>query len=243
MTEASATRTSAKVGSVLVIEDDYAIRKFLRIILESNDYTCREVTTAAAAIDQLSPPNYAAIILDLGLPDRDGIDLLRELRQLCRTPVIVVSARGQESIKIDALDAGADDYLTKPFGAGELLARLRAVRRRQPTSESDNAVLSSGPIAIDVTRHEATLNGERLNLTPIEFKLLHAMLKNVGRVLTHQSLLREVWGPGYAGQKHYVRIYMNSLRRKLQSGPARRSYISTEVGIGYRLRDDMDEMF
>jgi two-component system KDP operon response regulator KdpE len=224
---------------ILVVEDDYAIRRFLRISLVNSGYTYYEATTAAAAIPMLKTPDIAAVVLDLGLPDRDGVDLLRDIRVLHPAPVIVISARGQEHSKIEALDAGADDYLTKPFGYGELLARLRAVFRRQAPRRSGETIFTVGPIQVNIERHEATLHGEKLILTPREFKLLEVLIQRPGRVLTHRFLLREVWGAGHGDQTHYVRIYMNSLRHKLQRNDTEPSYISTEIGVGYRLRDEL----
>lgn len=241
MEEPSGTRDSTShPAAVLVVEDDYAIRKFLRIALESAGYRYLEAATAAAAAEQLGSQVIRSVVLDLGLPDRDGVDLLREIRTTFEMPIIIISARGQERSKIEALDAGADDYLTKPVSTGELLARLRAVMRRNPDESPAREVLSAGPVAIDLARHQAEFRGVPINLTPLEFRLLEVLVRNAGRVLTHRFLLREVWGTGYGDRTHYVRIYMNSLRRKLQSDDGTPSCISTEIGVGYRLRDDSD---
>jgi two-component system KDP operon response regulator KdpE len=175
------------------------------------------------------------VLLDLGLPDGDGIELLAAMPPDQRIPVIVLSARGQEGDKVIALDSGADDYLTKPFGAGELMARLRAVMRRRPTGTAED-VLEVGPIRIDQPRHEVTVEGTAVHLTPIEFKLLVELARQPGRVLTHRQLLRDVWGPDAVEQSHYLRVHVAALRRKIERDPAQPQWLVTEAGVGYRLR-------
>ncbi len=239
-TQSSPPNFRSAPPAVLVVEDDYAIRKYLRIALEAAGYRYLEAADAVTAMKQLASDAVGAIVLDLGLPDRDGIDLLREIRTTFSMPIIIISARGQERSKIEALDTGADDYLTKPLSTGELLARLRAVMRRKQEDSSADQVLASGPIIMDIVRHQVTLRGDPISLTPLEFKLLEVLVRHAGRVLTHRFLLREVWGSGYGDRTHYVRIYMNSLRRKLQTGEKGQSCISTEIGVGYRLRDDIE---
>ncbi len=223
---------------ILVVEDDPAIRKFLRIALGAQGYDYVEAATAAQALGHFDGPLPEVIILDLGLPDGDGMDLLRYWRRISTRPVIIISARGQERGKVEALDAGADDYLTKPFGTGELLARMRAVLRRHTAATPERHEMATGNLRMNVERREVTIAGAAISLTPLEFKLLEVLMTNRGKVLTHRYLLRAVWGPGYASETHYVRVYMNSLRRKLHADASSPGYITTEVGVGYRLRDD-----
>jgi len=181
------------------------------------------------------------VLLDLGLPDMDGIEVIKELRAWFAAPILILSARGQERDKIAALDAGADDYLTKPFGVGELLARIRVALRnrvRREMGEGEGTVFSVGGLKVDLEARRVFVDGEEVHLTPIEFKLLAVLVKNAGKVVTHMHLLREVWGPASADQFHYVRIYMAGLRKKLEKDPARPRYLLTEVGVGYRLADE-----
>jgi two-component system KDP operon response regulator KdpE len=223
--------------TVLVVEDEAPMRRFLRSALTSHGFKVVEAGTAKDA-EQLAteaPPD--AILLDLGLPDADGIDLLKKLREWSAAPVIVLSAREREDDKVTALDAGADDYLTKPFGTAELLARIRvALRHARSRGAVDEPVLAVGPIAIDQARHEVTVDGKQVHLTPIEFKLLVILARNAGKVLTHRQLLREVWGPR-STQTHYLRVHMAALRRKVEADPARPRWLTTEPGVGYRMRD------
>ena len=178
------------------------------------------------------------ILLDLGLPDGDGIDLTRRLREWSRAPIVVISARGREEDKVGALDAGADDYLTKPFGVNELLARIRvALRHGAGATPGAEPVLEVGPLRIDQPRREVTVTGRAIRLTPIEYRLLVLLARNAGRVLTHRQILREVWGPGAAEQTHYVRVQMAELRKKIEADPTRPALLVTEQGVGYRLRD------
>ena len=221
--------------TILVIEDDVQMRRFLRNVLGASNYTTVEAGTVAAGIDAVAHVRPSVVLLDLGLPDGDGADVLRAMRPDDKTPVIVLSARDKEGDKIVALDLGADDYLTKPFGAGELLARIRVVLRRSGPATSD--VITVGPIRIDQPRHEVTVDGKVVHLTPIEFKLLLELARSAGRVLTHQHLLREVWGPAAVEQSQYLRVHVGALRRKLEKDPARPQWLVTEAGIGYRLRD------
>ncbi|HSD90505.1 MAG TPA: response regulator, partial [Kofleriaceae bacterium] len=221
---------------ILVIDDDAQMRRFLRNVLTGHGYTLLEAANVATAIEVVTrhPPNL--ILLDLGLPDGDGVEVLRAMRPDDKTPVIVLSARDKEGDKIVALDLGADDYLTKPFGAGELMARIRvALRHIGPAHEED--VISVGPIRIDQPRHEVTVDGVIIHLTPIEFKLLLELARSPGRVLTHRHLLREVWGPESVEQTQYLRVHLAALRRKIEKDPARPLWLVTEAGVGYRLRD------
>jgi two-component system KDP operon response regulator KdpE len=223
--------------TVLVVEDEAPMRRFLRSSLSSHGFKVLEAGTLneAEQIATDSPPD--AILLDLGLPDGDGMDLLRSIRGWSAVPVIVLSAREREDDKVTALDAGADDYLTKPFGAAELLARLRvALRHARSRSGTTEPVIEVGAIRIDQARHEVSVSGAAAHLTPIEFKLLVALARHAGKVLTHRQLLREVWGPR-ATQTHYLRVHMAALRRKIEIDPARPKWLTTEPGVGYRLRD------
>lgn len=221
--------------TILVIDDDAQMRRFLRNVLGAHSYTIVEAATVATAIESIQRAHPHVVLLDLGLPDGDGCDVLRAVRPHDKTPVIVLSARDKEGDKVVALDLGADDYLTKPFGAGELLARIRVVLRRSAPAAPH--VITVGPIHIDEARHEVTVDGQIVHLTPIEFKLLVELARASGRVLTHQHLLREVWGPDVVEQSQYLRVHVAALRRKLEKDPARPRWLLTEAGIGYRLRD------
>jgi two-component system KDP operon response regulator KdpE len=221
---------------VLVVEDEPQMRRFLRASLTAHSFRLAEAGTAQEALASITSQNPEVILLDLGLPDQDGIQLTREIRSWSSVPIIVISARGREADKVEALDAGADDYLTKPFGVGELLARIRvALRHATPTVTP--AVLDVGGLRIDLARREVTLDGREVRLTPIEYRLLVLLAKNAGRVLTQRQILEEVWGRGHAEQVHYVRVYMAQLRRKIEADPARPQLLATEPGVGYRLRD------
>jgi two-component system KDP operon response regulator KdpE len=224
--------------TVLIVEDEPEIVRFLRAALISAGY---EPLVAGNARDGMMmaatrPPDL--VILDLGLPDLDGSEVIRRIREWSRVPIVVLSARGQERDKIQALDAGADDYLTKPFAVGELLARLR-VAERHALSASDPAepIVEIGDLKVDRARRQVEIAGAPVHLTPIEFKLVAALARSPGRVVTHEQLLREVWGPGHARQTHYLRVHMGNLRHKLEPEPSRPRYIITEPGVGYRMRD------
>ncbi|HVV87256.1 MAG TPA: response regulator [Kofleriaceae bacterium] len=223
---------------VLVIEDDDQMRRFLRATLTGHDLRVTEATTLgeggrAAAQD---PPDL--VLLDLVLPDGDGLDLVRRLREWTSVPIIVLSARGREDDKVAALDAGADDYLTKPFGVRELFARIRvALRHVRAGGAAGSPIVEVGPIRLDEDRHEVTVGGNQVHLTPIEFKLLAMLARNPGKVLTHRHLLREIWGPNAVEHVHYLRVHMASLRRKIEADAARPAWLVTEAGVGYRLRD------
>ena len=222
---------------VLVIEDEPQMRRFLKASLESHDYALVEAVTAREGLTHATGRNPDAILLDLGLPDLDGIELTRRLREWSRTPIIVISARGREQDKIAALDAGADDYLTKPFGIGELLARLRVALRHAATPDSGGAaVLEVGDLKVDLAARLVFRKGVEVHLTPIEYKLLATLARHAGKVLTHRQLLKEAWGPNAVEQTHYVRVYMTQLRHKLEDDPSRPRYLLTESGVGYRLK-------
>lgn len=223
---------------VLVVEDEPQMRRFLRASLTAHGFTLVEAATAQEGTALATSHNPELILLDLGLPDEDGLLVTRRIREWSRVPIIVISARGQESDKVEALDAGADDYLTKPFGVNELLARMRvSLRHAGEAGGAPTPVLEIGPLRIDLARREVTLGGRDVRLTPIEYRLLTLLARNAGKVITHRQLLKEVWGPGQVEQTHYLRVYMAQLRRKIEVDPARPGLLMTEQGVGYRLRD------
>jgi len=219
---------------ILVIEDEQPIRRFLKASLSSEGYRVSEAVSGEEGLRTASAQPPDLVILDLGLPDLDGQDVLKRLREWYTSPVIVLSARDQEAQKIKALDNGADDYVTKPFGVGELLARMRTAIRHAHRSEHEATTITIGDICVDLAARLVYLNGKQVHLTPLEYKLLVTMLKYSGKVLTHRFLLREVWGPQDSQENHYLRVFVASLRRKLEHDPARPRYILTEQGVGYR---------
>jgi two-component system, OmpR family, KDP operon response regulator KdpE len=223
---------------VLIIEDEAQMRRFLRVSLTSNGYQVTEAETAQEGLAQAAARNPDLILLDLGLPDQDGLTVTERLREWASIPVIVISARGREEDKIKALDAGADDYVTKPFGVGELLARIRVALRHKNVSASGSSLFESGDLRVDLGRRQVFAGGKEVHLTPIEYKLLATLIKHAGRVLTHRQLLREVWGPNSSEQTQYLRVYMGQLRHKLEQNPSRPVHLLTEPGVGYRLRFD-----
>jgi two-component system KDP operon response regulator KdpE len=223
---------------VLVVEDEPQMRRFLRASLGAEGYRVLEAWSVADGVRQVTAEHPDAVLLDLGLPDGDGLELVRKVREWSSVPVIVVSARGREEEKVAALDAGADDYLPKPFGTKELLARLRvALRHARAGAAPDSPLLEVGPLRMDLERHEATVEGREVRLTPIEWRLLAYLAGHAGKVLTHAQILREVWGPNASLQTHYVRVYMAELRKKLEADPSRPRLLLTEPGVGYRLAD------
>ena len=220
---------------VLIVEDDKEIRRFVRSALEAESYRVVESETARRGVIEAGTRKPDIAVLDLGLPDEDGTVFIREVRAFSSMPILVLSARVQEDDKVAALDAGADDYLTKPFGVGELTARLRAMLRRGVrTPENDATVVQFGNVSVDLPNRAVTRDGEALHFTPVEFRLLSHLVMHPGKVLTHRQLLREVWGPSHVDHGHYLRIYMAHLRRKLESDPARPRHLLTESGVGYR---------
>ncbi len=221
---------------VLMVEDEPQMRRFLHATLTSHGYRAVEAATGEAAIVQATQCNPDLVLLDLGLPDMDGLEVTRRLREWSAVPILVISARGQEGDKIAALDGGADDYLTKPFGAGELLARIRVALRHAQRGPDAVSVSHFGDIVVDFGKRLVLRAGQPVHLTPLEYKLLIVLLKNAGKVLTHRQLLREVWGPHAASQTHYLRVYMAQLRLKLEAEAARPRWLTTEPGVGYRLR-------
>jgi two-component system, OmpR family, KDP operon response regulator KdpE len=230
-------------GVILLIEDEPQMQRFLRIVLQGQGYDFIEAQTGQEGLMQAATRSPDIILLDLGLPDIDGLEVTRRLREWSDIPIIVLSAREQEQDKIKALDAGADDYLTKPFGAGELLARIRVAIRhkvmRQSTTGEPVFILDN--LRVDMSRRQAFLNEQEVHLTPIEYKLLTILIQNAGKVVTHSQLLKEVWGPSYTKETQYLRVYMTQLRHKLELDPARPRFLINEPGIGYRLKIDLEE--
>ncbi len=227
---------------VVVIEDEPQIRRFVRAALEAEGWQVHEADSATKGLTEAGTRKPDLLVLDLGLPDGDGLEVIRDVRGWSGVPIIVLSARSDESDKIAALDAGADDYLTKPFGVGELLARVRAnLRRPRGASgegnggDASDAVFRFGDVEVDRTARLVRRANAEVHLTPIEYRLLGVLVANAGRVLTHRQLLREVWGPSHAGQSHYLRIYMGHLRQKLEADPAQPRHLLTETAVGYRL--------
>ncbi len=224
-------------AAVLVVEDDVAMRRVLVTALRTSAYTVIEAGTGREAAAQAAGRNPDVILLDLGLPDADGVDLTRKLRTLTRAPIIVISARGREHDKVAALDAGADDYLTKPFGTVELLARIRVALRHARAADrgSEDAAFAAHGVRVDLTARRVFANGREVHLTPTEYKLLAVLVRHPGRVMTHRQLLELVWGPSYVSQTQNLRVYMGQLRHKLEHDPARPRLLTTEPGVGYRL--------
>lgn len=222
---------------IVLIEDDSHIRRFLRMTLEAEGVAVAEAANGRHGMVEISSQRPALIILDLGLPDMNGVDVIEQVRAWSATPIIVLSARSEEAQKVAALDAGADDYLCKPFGSAELLARIRVHLRKRSGGDTAEMmpVVQFGQIVVDLSQRLVNRSGETVHLTPIEYKLLVTMVRNAGKVMTHTQLLREVWGTGYAERAHYLRIYMGHLRQKLENDPARPAHITTETGVGYRL--------
>ena len=225
--------------TVIIVEDEKQIRRFVRAALETEGFHVFEAETVRQGLVEAGTRKPDLVILDLGLPDRDGIEFIRDLRSWSELPIIVLSARTNEADKIAALDAGADDYLTKPFGVGELLARVRvALRRREKTGEAGATEVEFGSVRIDLLNRNVKRDGQTIHLTPIEYRLLTLLVRNAGKVLTHRQILREVWGPSHVESNHYLRIYMGQLRHKLEENPAQPRWLQTESGVGYRLAVD-----
>jgi two-component system KDP operon response regulator KdpE len=224
--------------TILVIEDEQSIRRFIRPALEAEGCQLIEAAGGKEGLLLATQRQPDVIVLDLGLPDMDGLEVIRQLREWATMPIIILSARGQESDKIAALDAGADDYVAKPFAVGELMARIRVALRHAAQSQPGAvpSVVVAGDITIDLLRREVRRKGEDVRLTPIEYKLLTTMVRHAGLVLTHSQLLREVWGPGYGNESHYLRIFIHQLRHKLEENPSKPRHLVTEAGVGYRFR-------
>jgi two-component system KDP operon response regulator KdpE len=219
---------------ILLIEDDAQIRRFLRAALAAEDYRLQEAVTAEEGLTQAAARQPDLILLDLGLPDRDGLEVIQKVREWGKIPILVLSARGQEKDKIAALDLGADDYVAKPFAVGELLARIRAALRRSAATAA-GTVVRFGAVEVDLDKRLVRVEGREVHLTPNEYKLLQVLIQHAGKVLTQRQLLNEVWGPQHTEQAQYLRVYIAQLRRKLERNPARPKHLHTEPGVGYRL--------
>lgn len=223
---------------VLVVDDERAIRRYLHAALNAQGYSVYEASTGKEALDKVVADRPDLVVLDLGLPDMDGVEVTRLLREWTHIPIIILSVREQETDKINALDAGADDYLTKPFSSGELLARMRAALRHS-TQASSEPIYESDGLKVDLTCRLVRVDGQEISLTPTEYDLLRVLVQNAGRVLTHHQLLRQVWGTAYESEAHLLRVNMSNLRRKIEPDPTRPRYIITEPGVGYRLRAEV----
>ncbi len=226
--------------TVLLIEDEPEIRRFLRTTLPQQGYQLFEAVTGQDGLAQAAARNPDIILLDLGLPDLDGQEIIRRVREWGAMPIIVLTARDQEQVKIEALDLGADDYVTKPFGVNELLARMRVALRHstRASTETGESVFTLGDLRVDLLRRQVFLSEKEIHLTQIEYKLLTTLVRYSGKVLTHRQLLKEVWGPLHVEESHYLRVYMRQLRNKLEHNPAHPRYLVTELGVGYRLRTE-----
>jgi len=221
---------------VLVVDDEPPIRRFLRTSLGAAGYRVVTAEDAAGALTSLAAEKPDVVILDLGLPDRSGLEVITEIRKRSPVPIIVLSARSDERVKVQALDLGADDYVAKPFGMGELTARLRAALRHAFQAQGELPVFSSGDLSVDLVRRHVTRDGREIKLSPKEFELLRHLVTHAGKVLTHRHLLREVWGPAQADEVQYLRVFIRGLRQKLEPNPTRPTHILTELGVGYRLQ-------
>lgn len=231
--------TSTNKPVVLVVEDETQLRKFLRAALAPHGFQVVEAANAAAASVAATTHVPELILLDLGLPDGDGLEVLRAIREWSRVPIIVISAREREGDKVAALDAGADDYLTKPFGTGELMARIRvALRHAAKGRPETEPTFESGGLRVDFERRLVTVNGEEVRLTPIEYRLVALLARHAGRVLTHRHLLTEIWGASYEDSTHTLRVHMGSIRQKIEADPSHPRHIRTETGVGYRMMVD-----
>jgi two-component system, OmpR family, KDP operon response regulator KdpE len=225
--------------TILLIEDEPQMRRFLRASLSTTGHELIEAGTAKEGLSLASSSSPDVILLDLGLPDMDGLEVTKRLREWTRTPIIVLSARDKEDDKVAALDAGADDYLTKPFSMQELLARMRVAERHATSgAEKEESIHRLGDLVVDLASRIVTRGGDEVRLTPIEWKLLATLVRNTGRVMTYQQLLKEVWGPRYASQKQYLHVYVGHLRHKLEPDPTRPRFLLTDAGVGYRLKGD-----
>ena len=221
---------------ILVIDDEPAMRRFLRVSLENAGYRVVEAENGQGGLSEAASRNPDLVLLDLGLPDQDGLSVTARLREWSKAPIIVLSARGGEEDKVAALDQGADDYLTKPFGVSELLARMRVALRHAASEDAGAPAFAVGDLRVDLARRQVFVRDAEVHLTPIEYKLLAVLIKNAGRVITHRQLLRDVWGPNYVDHTHYLRVFLGQLRHKIEGNPSRPEYLVTEPGVGYRMR-------
>ena len=237
---------TTRVPIIVVIEDEPPIRRFLSTSLSSHQFNVYEAETGKQGIIEAGVRKPDLVILDLGLPDMEGIDVIKAIRRWSALPILILSARNDERHKIDALDAGADDYLTKPFGLGELLARIRVALRhsQRPLQALHDDIFQTANLTIDLHKRIVSINAQEVHLTPIQYRLLSVLAKHAGKVLTHRQLLKEVWGPSYQENAHYLRIYMSQLRHKLEADPTQPKLLLTESGVGYRLKlaDQTDEL-
>jgi two-component system KDP operon response regulator KdpE len=230
---------SSVPATVVLIEDDREIRHWLRVVLEAEGYRLCFAEAGEQGLTETAARQPDLVLLDLGLPDLDGVEVIRRIREWSQVPIVVISARGQEQDKVDALDAGADDYVSKPFGTKELLARMRVALRHAALQDgAESAVYETGKLRVDLAARLVSLDGKEVHLTPNEYKLLAALVRHAGKVLTHRHLLKEVWGPNFVEHTNYLRVHMSQLRRKIEAEPARPRYILTESGVGYRLQTD-----
>ncbi len=223
---------------ILIVDDEPQIRRFLRTTLGVQDYAIIEASSGQEALLAAATERPDLIVLDLGLPDIDGMSVIRSIREWSQTPVIILSVRGREQDKIQALDAGADDYVTKPFGMGELMARVRTALRNRIRQQIDDPVFIHGDLRVDLSRRVVQVGGNDVKLTPTEYELLRVLVTHAGKVVTHQQLLRQVWGPADVDETHYLRVYIGQLRHKIEADPSQPQHILTEPGVGYRLRCD-----
>ncbi len=235
----NAVASPPPLATVLVVDDEPQVRRFLRAALGAAGYAVLEAGSIAEATALATAHNPDVILLDLGLPDGDGLVLTRTLRGFCKTPIIVISARGREDDKVDALDAGADDYVTKPFGVRELLARLRVALRHkgEAVGAADATVIAFDGLQLDLVKREVIVRGELVHLTPIEYKLLVLLARHAGRVLTHRAIVKQIWGDAHGTQSHHVRVHLAELRKKIESNPGQPTLIITEPGVGYRMQE------
>ena len=234
----TAERSGDNLARILVVDDELAIRRFLHTVLSSEEFCLHEAENGHAGLASAAAFRPDVILLDLGLPDLDGIEVIRRIREWSQVPIIVLSVRDRENDKVDALDAGADDYLTKPFGLGELLARIRVEMRHSGGSlaQDQSGIFTTGDLTVDLLKRQVFVGDREVHLTPIQYRLLSVLIKNAGKVLTHQYLLKEAWGPSYKDNSHYLRIYMSQLRQKLETDPTQPQYLLTDSGVGYRLK-------
>jgi len=229
---------SAPLARVLIVDDEPQIRRFLRTSLDAHGYEVVEAEDGQSAIKRMTVEKPDVLVLDLGLPDMEGLDVIKRVREWSDVPIIVLTARNREADKIEALDRGADDYLTKPFGMGELMARIRAALRHRVQAKGAAPVFKLGTIVVDLVKRLVTRDGEEVKLSPREYDLLRVLVQNAGRVVTHQQILKEVWGPAHLDDTQYLRVYVGQLRQKLEPDPEQPKYLMTEPGVGYRLRED-----
>jgi two-component system KDP operon response regulator KdpE len=233
----TAERSADNLPRILIVDDEAAIRRFLHTVLSGNEFVLQEAESGHAGLAAAAAVRPDVILLDLGLPDLDGIEVIRRIREWSPVPIIVLSVREREDDKVAALDAGADDYLTKPFGVGELLARIRAALRRA-LQEAPQPVFASNGLEVDLTRRLVRVHGEEVQLTPTEYDLLRFLVIHAGKVVTHSQILKQIWGVAYREQPHVLRVNISNLRRKIEADPARPRHIVTEPGVGYRLKSE-----